>query len=371
MRMLIIANLVSPWSVALCRELARQGIELVIIGVDYRDDAGSYLLAGDKALNPELGELLALANVEMESVSVGNGAWEKLVSAPRQVRAISRRHRPDAAMCLYGGLLGVFLMASGVAVRVPYLVGSDVLGGGILRRWLNYLLVRTSACVLCNGENLTREVRSILDDPKIQRLYIGLDPEPFDAATVSSKPARIICTRGFAPLYNNDFIIEALAQVDLDELGVEFDFVSKGPDLQKSMTLADSILSETNRQRVRFHGGVKRDLFVELLLSSDVYVSTSLSDGSSVSLWEAMLCNAWPVLSDIPANREWAGDEHATLVKLGDVSGLADSFRKVIKGYGALKEKLEDNRARVLETANIKRTVARVNDIIAELLREA
>lgn len=371
MRMLLIANMVSPWSVALCREIARQGVELVIISVDYRDDTSSYLSAGDKALNPELAELLTLANVEVESISVGKGAWEKLVSAPRQVRAICRRHQPDAAMCLYGGLLGVFLMTSGVTVRVPYLVGSDVLGDGIFRRWLNYLLVRTSACVLCNGENLARAVRSIIDDPKVQRLYIGLDPEPFDAARLSEKPTRIICTRGFAPLYNNDFIIEALAQVNLDELGVEFDFVSKGPDLQSSMKLADSILSEANRQRVRFHGGVRRDLFVELLSNSDIYVSTSLSDGSSVSLWEAMLCNAWPVLSDIPANREWAGDENATLVKLGDVSGLADSLRNVVEGYGDLKEKLKDNRARVLENANMKRTVARINDIIAELVREA
>jgi len=38
---------------------------------------------------------------------------------------------------------------------------------------------------------------------------------------------------------------------------------------------------------------------------SDVYVSTSLSDGASNALFEAMACELAPVVTDIPANRFW------------------------------------------------------------------
>ena len=38
---------------------------------------------------------------------------------------------------------------------------------------------------------------------------------------------------------------------------------------------------------------------------ADIYVSTSLHDGTSVSLLEAMGSGAFPIVTDIPSNREW------------------------------------------------------------------
>jgi glycosyltransferase involved in cell wall biosynthesis len=36
-----------------------------------------------------------------------------------------------------------------------------------------------------------------------------------------------------------------------------------------------------------------------------VFVSTSLSDGNNISLKEAMACGTFPVVTNIPVNREW------------------------------------------------------------------
>ena len=38
---------------------------------------------------------------------------------------------------------------------------------------------------------------------------------------------------------------------------------------------------------------------------TDLYVSTSLTDGSSVTLLEAMACNLPVLVSDIPGNQQW------------------------------------------------------------------
>jgi glycosyltransferase involved in cell wall biosynthesis len=43
----------------------------------------------------------------------------------------------------------------------------------------------------------------------------------------------------------------------------------------------------------------------DLLSQTDIYVSTSLYDGTSVSLLEAMGSGAFPIVTDIPSNREW------------------------------------------------------------------
>jgi glycosyltransferase involved in cell wall biosynthesis len=44
------------------------------------------------------------------------------------------------------------------------------------------------------------------------------------------------------------------------------------------------------------------------LKNSDIYVSTSLSDGTSASLLEAMITGLACVVSDIPGNKEWIVD---------------------------------------------------------------
>jgi glycosyltransferase involved in cell wall biosynthesis len=43
----------------------------------------------------------------------------------------------------------------------------------------------------------------------------------------------------------------------------------------------------------------------DLLNQEDILVSTSSYDGTSVSLLEAMGSGAFPIVMDIPSNREW------------------------------------------------------------------
>ncbi len=57
--------------------------------------------------------------------------------------------------------------------------------------------------------------------------------------------------------------------------------------------------------RVQFAGNVPEDEMVTHFQASDVYISASHSDGSSVSLLQAMACGLPVIVSDIPGNREW------------------------------------------------------------------
>lgn len=75
------------------------------------------------------------------------------------------------------------------------------------------------------------------------------------------------------------------------------------------------------------HGEIPKILSV-----ADVFISTSLSDGNNVSLNEAMACGAFPIVSNIPANREWIDDGvTGFLIDPADSGALA---RKVITALG-------------------------------------
>jgi glycosyltransferase involved in cell wall biosynthesis len=67
-------------------------------------------------------------------------------------------------------------------------------------------------------------------------------------------------------------------------------------------------------ERVEFRGEVPHEELPRMLGQADVFVSTSRSDGNNVSLNEAMACGAFPIATDIPANRAWIKHGHNGLL---------------------------------------------------------
>ncbi|HLF36535.1 MAG TPA: glycosyltransferase, partial [Anaerolineales bacterium] len=61
--------------------------------------------------------------------------------------------------------------------------------------------------------------------------------------------------------------------------------------------------------QVHFAGQVEFARLPEMYRAADLYVSASHSDGSSVSLLEALACGLPALVSDIPGNRDWVEPE--------------------------------------------------------------
>jgi glycosyltransferase involved in cell wall biosynthesis len=84
----------------------------------------------------------------------------------------------------------------------------------------------------------------------------------------------------------------------------------------------------------------------DLLTKADIYVSTSLYDGTSVSLLEAMASGCFPVVSDIPSNREWIRDgENGFLVPVNDEQYLAKKIIDAIRDKGLLEKARKENQS--------------------------
>jgi len=80
-----------------------------------------------------------------------------------------------------------------------------------------------------------------------------------------------------------------------------------------------------------FIGRVAEEDLAAWFRRSDVYVSASETDGSSVTLLQAMACGAPVLISDIPGNREWIRDgENGRLFPLGDIDALTAALAEVL-----------------------------------------
>lgn len=158
-----------------------------------------------------------------------------------------------------------------------------------------------------------------------------------------------ISTRNFEPLLGVDVLARGFALAARSQ-----------PDLR--LLLLGSGSMEDDIRQILFEAGVLDKVFFtgraaepdmpDLYHSADVYVSATHSDGSSVSLMQALACGLPVVVSDIPGNREWitpglqgwlfrdgsAGDLAAKLL-------TAASARQDFRQMGASARRLAEERA--------------------------
>jgi L-malate glycosyltransferase len=327
MRLLVVMALASPWSREIAVGLSELGDEVHIVDFADPPTASAYLAATDAEQSAAIAALEA-RGVRLHRIS---SRWRSrlryLTGAPALAR-IARTVQAHAILTLYGGGFANLAFASGVRPYSVYVVGSDVLlARGLAARVARFTLER-AALVFANGGYLAEQACKLAPAADVLPLCVGIDTEGFAVADHNVETPRLISTRGFLPVYNNHYLIEGLAARSADAPPVPAVFVSKGPELDRVRSLADRTLATAQRSAVEFLGGVGRDRLRDELSRSQIYVSLSSSDGTSVSLLEALATGLFPILSDIPQNREWvsADAQNGLLVPLGNVAALATAI---------------------------------------------
>jgi glycosyltransferase involved in cell wall biosynthesis len=186
------------------------------------------------------------------------------------------------------------------------------------------------------SQNIAEKMMSIgIMDERILVFPMGVSDEFF-----SPLPARlprsehngktvIVSNRHLLPAYSVDCLIRAIPHVVEEFPEVLFLIIGDGErrSVLESMARRMRLLPW-----VQFLGPVDHGQMPGVLRSSQIYVSTSPSDGASVSLLEAMACGLFPVVTDIPANREWIRDGHnGCLVPPDDERALASGIKTALR----------------------------------------
>ncbi len=119
--------------------------------------------------------------------------------------------------------------------------------------------------------------------------------------------------------------------------------------------------------RFSFLGRLAPAALAAELRAAAVYVSTSRSDSTSVSLLEAMACGAFPVVTDLPANREWIADGENGLLVGREPNGLAEALLRAL-GDGELRRAAAEKNARIISERGLWRdNMRRVEEALLRL----
>ena len=247
-------------------------------------------------------------------------------------------------------------------------VGSDILSPHIQSRPKRWLLDQVVKFV-CKRAAVVNPVSAALEErllglgvspSKLLRMPFGVDVQRFRPVDDQPRPVatRFLSTRKHEPIYDIPTVIGALAKLK-----------ARGREFHCTFTAGGTLL-EAHRQSVReadlqecttFTGLVPYEELPRLLAESDVYISASHSDGTSVSLLEAIATGILPVVSRIKANEPWIEQGRTGLMfEPGNVDQLAEALDRALDDAELRRNAFGANRRRIEEEADRDRNMERL-----------
>jgi glycosyltransferase involved in cell wall biosynthesis len=226
--------------------------------------------------------------------------------------------------------------------------------------------------VTYNAEQLGQIAMSMGARPeRLLQVVMGVGKEMLDAlATQMVAPGDrdpvILSQRSLErSVYNVDVLINAMPEVLRRVPGARLVVGSDGAlrgqmeDLCRRLDIA---------RAVEFAGTATWPAgLAERLGRAAVYVSVPSSDGTSVTLLEAMASGAYPIVSDLPSNREWVTRDGGAVVPVSEVAPLAAAIVSALEDPARRSSAATHNRQvinqRGLWEVNMKRMESAYRDL--------
>ncbi len=163
----------------------------------------------------------------------------------------------------------------------------------------------------------------------------------------------LLSLRSWEPVYGVDVIARAFVRAAQQEPGLRLLLLGSG---SQSERIRDILLRGQVEKRVFFGDQVSNAMLPDYYRAADLYLSASHSDGSSVSLMEALACGRPVLVSDIAGNREWLENSPAGwLFSDGDENALADGILNASRNRSKLDEAGQSARKLAEERADWSR----------------
>lgn len=211
------------------------------------------------------------------------------------------------------------------------------------------------------AQHMTRRLCTLGDwQSKIITLPEGVDQNVFPPYTdrPSQRLPVVISARHLDPLYDVGTLIAAIPLVLKSYPAAKFLIIGDGTEKEKLQNL---VLANKAGHAVRFAGRLSWSDLSREFRQAKVYVTTSPADGMSVTLLQAMISGMMPVVTDIPANREWVcAEQNGFLFPPGQAPALAQQIVQALAQIPFQEQAAATNRQTVLENGLDKVAIDRL-----------
>ena len=192
--------------------------------------------------------------------------------------------------------------------------GSDLLVDAERNRWWNWATrytLKQTAVLIGDCEAVKQKAMTLgFDGGNVALFPWGVDLKQFSPGPASNIINRLgwqdkfvlLSLRSWEPIYGVDVVVKAFAKASAENDQLRLLLLGGG-------SLAPMVQGLIRRyelaDKIHLGGQVRQADLCSYYRSADLYVSASHSDGSSVSLMEALACGRPVLVSDIAGNLEW------------------------------------------------------------------
>ncbi|RYG18404.1 MAG: glycosyltransferase [Chitinophagaceae bacterium] len=261
--------------------------------------------------------------------------------------------------------LSNFVARLGVPASVPLVttIHNSIATSGDYKKWFIRFLDRTTyrfrpSTMIFVSQNAQSDYFSVLKMKDTQGVllynFVDISLYPENKSYDPGEPDfKMVCVAALSRQKNLGFLIEGLGSIK--DQAVSLDIFGKG-ELQSE--LQDAI--ERNNAVVTLKGQVKN--INQLLPHYQLYVMSSLFEGFSLSVLEAMAAGLPLLLSDIPSFREQCGN-NAIYFDLADRKDLEAKLLFIKNNRNLRIQMSESGRRYVAENFTIEKHIAGLIDI--------
>jgi glycosyltransferase involved in cell wall biosynthesis len=294
-----------------------------------------------------------------------------------RLRRLCAEFQPDIVSALF---LPDYGWLASMVGRHPLAVsawGSDLLiapNKSLLHRQrIRYVLGKADH-LFADAEILRRKMHQLgTPDTKITIVPLGIEESWLDVGrereTLSGGPLTVGSTRRLEPLYRVETLTGAAARLIRDHPGrFRFVIIGDGGEYERLRKRArDLQLGDA----LRFQQWLPVEKLREAHAQIDLYVSTSSSDGTSVSLLEAMAAGCFPIVTNLPANREWITDgENGLLFPVDDAGALARAIISAADDVGLRTKAAARNQEIIASRALWQNNMQVVEEQMLDMMRQ-
>ena len=321
------------------------------------------------------------ALADLEVCALGDGAFPgtRLMGAVRAVRRVVAREDPDVVHAHYINEPGWLAAASGARSVVITAWGSDVYRAPAesqLARRLNPWAVRSADWVTCDSDDQARVLRSWTrrsDRVSVvgwgvdrSEFHPGIDGLPMRRRLEIPTDARVVLSpRQWLPNSNIESVVAAHAQLPADVYMV----LKRLPRFERS-SAADveaAVAASPAGSRIRVVGEIADADLPALYAAADAVVSLCTTDGTPVSVLEAMAVGRPVVALRNASVAEWLSEPGGRLVDGLDAHEVATALGAALEAGDARIRAQAHNVAVVAARADREAEMARMEEIYARL----
>lgn len=259
--------------------------------------------------HPEIKEMIPAGKLFPLDLKISpEGGNIKILSRIHKVIRIIRKIRPVYLNAHYITSHGFLIALIRKFTRIRFILihsawGTDILVSPFINKSyyaITKFTLRQSDIVSSDSDHMTDVIRKFCNN-MVLTFPFGLNSLP-EISIEEKKEGIYFSNRALTPNYNIDKVLNFFRKILVSDSKARLVIANDG-DLKESLVkIAEELGIE---DKVCFTGFITHAEQEKYYRESVFYISVPESDSTSVSLLEAMSYGCIPVVSDIPANKQW------------------------------------------------------------------